>query len=272
MTAPASPALPDGTLLRVEGALAAARRAGAVLLRHRGRLQAVEHKGRVDLVSEADRASEELLAAALLEAFPTDDWLGEEGGVRGGGGPFRWIVDPLDGTTNYVHGLPIFAVSIGLLHAGLPVAGVIHTPAMGETFHGWRGGGVWRNGAPVAVSVTNQLVDAVLSTGLPYERTAMAPQLLSDWSWGIHHVQGLRRTGAAAVDLAWTACGRLDGYWERHIGPWDYVAGALLVEEAGGRATRPDGSALGVAAGAVVASNGHLHERILAGLGGASLP
>lgn len=264
--------VPDGTIPRVERALAAARRAGALLLHHQGRLQAVERKGRVDLVSEADRGSEDLIAAALLGAFPGDDWLGEEGGAQGGGGPFRWVVDPLDGTTNYVHGLPIFAVSIGLHHEDAAVAGVVHTPALGETFHAWRGAGVLRNGTPVGVSSTNDLVDAVLSTGLPYERTAMAPRLLADWSWGIHNLQGLRRTGAAAVDLAWTACGRLDGYWERHIGPWDYAAGALLVEEAGGRASRPDGSALGCAAGAVVASNGRLHDRILAGLEGTPVP
>ncbi|MFH1532028.1 MAG: inositol monophosphatase family protein [Pseudomonadota bacterium] len=257
---------PDGTLARVERALIAARHAGALLLRHRGRLQAVEHKGRVDLVSEADRGSEELVAAALLGAFPEDAYLGEEGGERGGGGPFRWIVDPLDGTTNYVHGLPIFAVSIGLEHDGIPVAGVVHTPALGETFHARRGAGAWRNGLPAAVSATDQLVDAILSTGLPYERAAMAPRLLADWSWGIHNLQGLRRTGAAAVDLAWTACGRLDGYWERVLSPWDFTAGAVLVEEAGGRVSRPDGAPLCCAAGPVVASNGHLHDRILAGL------
>ncbi len=257
---------PEGTLCRVERALVAARRAGALLLRHRGCLQAVEHKGRVDLVSEADRGSEEVVAATLLETFPEDAYLGEEGGERGGVGPFRWIVDPLDGTTNYVHGLPIFAVSIGLEHDGIPVAGVVHTPALGETFHARRGAGTWRDGHRAAVSETDHLVDAVLSTGLPYERTAMAPRLLADWSWGIHNLQGLRRTGAAAVDLAWTAVGRLDGYWEREISPWDFTAGAVLVEEAGGRMSRPDGTPLSCEAGPVVASNGRLHDSILNGL------
>ncbi len=261
---------PDGTLPRIERALIAARQAGALLLRHRGKLHAVERKGRVDLVSEADRGSEELIAAAMLGAFPKDGYLGEEGGERGGGGPFRWIVDPLDGTTNYVHGLPIFAVSIGLEFDGVPVAGVVHTPALGETFHARRGSGTWRDGVEARVSDTNQLVDAVLSTGLPYERAAMAPRLLADWEWGIHNLQGLRRTGAAAVDLAWTACGRLDGYWEREISPWDFTAGSVLVEEAGGRISRPDGAPLTCEAGAVVASNGRLHERVLEGL--AELP
>ena len=263
---------PEGTLVRLEKALTAARHAGALLLRHRGRLQAVTHKGRVDLVSEADRASEELLAGLLLGAFPRDAWLGEEGGSRGGPGPFRWIVDPLDGTTNYVHGLPIFAVSIALQHEGHTVAGVVHTPVLGETFHACRGAGARRDRQPASVSTTDALVEAVLSTGLPYERTAMAPRLLADWSWGIHNLQGLRRTGAAAVDLAWTACGRLDGYWERHIGPWDFAAGALLVEEAGGRASRPDGLPLAMEAGPVVASNGRLHDRILAGLAETPIP
>lgn len=257
-----------GTAARVERALIASRHAGALLLQHRGRLQNVQRKGRVDLVSEADHASEELLTTQFLAAFPDDGILGEEGGVHGGHGPFRWIIDPLDGTTNYVHGLPIFAISIALEHRGMTAAGVVHIPALGETFHATRGAGARCNGRPVEVSTTGQLVDAVLSTGLPYERVSMAARLVADWSWGIHALQGLRRTGAAAVDLCWTACGRLDGYWERDIGPWDFTAGALIIEEAGGRVTRPDGSRLRCEAGPVVASNGHLHEAILAGLTG----
>jgi len=261
-----SAAASEGTPARLRHALVAARRAGALLLRHRGRVQTVERKGKLDLVTEVDRASEELVAAALLGAFPQDGYLGEEGGSRGGPGPFRWIVDPLDGTTNYVHGLPIFAVSIALEHDGRTVAGVVHTPVLGETFHARQGAGARLNGEPARVSTTGHLLDAVLSTGLPYERVSMAPRLTADWSWGIHHLQGLRRTGAAAVDLAWTACGRFDGYWERNISPWDFAAGALLVEEAGGRVSRPDGAPLSCEEGGVVASNGRLHSRILDGL------
>jgi len=263
---------PPGTAPRLEAALIAARVAGAVLLGHRGRLKAVEHKGRVDLVSEADRASEEIVSGRLLGTFPEDALLGEEGGSLGGSGPFRWVVDPLDGTTNYVHGLPIFAVSIGLEYQGRRVAGVVHTPALGETFHAVLGQGARCNGSAISVSTTSRLVDAVLSTGLPYHRIQVAERLLADWSWGIHNLQGLRRPGAAAVDLAWTACGRLDGYWERHLGPWDMAAGALIVEEAGGRVSRPDGAPLDSEAGSLVASNGRLHEMILSGLGGEPHP
>ena len=263
---------PAGTEARFEQALIASRHAGALLLQHRGRLRHVHHKGRVDLVSEADHASEELLATHLLSAFPDDGILGEEGGVQGGDGPFRWIIDPLDGTTNYVHGLPVFAISIALEHRGNPVAGVVHAPALGETFHAMRGKGARFNGRSAEVSTTDRLVDAVLSTGLPNERVSMADRLVADWAWGIHALQGLRRTGAAAVDLCWTACGRLDGYWERYIGPWDFTAGALIIEEAGGRVTRPDGSRLRCEAGPVVASNGHLHDEILAGLAGTPVP
>ncbi|MBM4370203.1 MAG: inositol monophosphatase [Deltaproteobacteria bacterium] len=255
----------------METALVGARLAGEALLRRQGRLTAVEHKGRVDLVTEADRASEAILEDRILRSFPMDGLLGEEGGTRGGGGPFGWIVDPLDGTTSFVHGLPIFGVSIGITWRGELVAGVVHVPVLGETYSALRGEGSRCNGRPIRVSSTLRLVDALLATGFPYDRTERLPRLLADLSWGLRQLQGLRRYGAASVDLAFTACGRLDGYWERVLGPWDMAAGALLVQEAGGRVSHPDGGPLRLEHGPLVASNGHLHDAILEGLASATI-
>ena len=215
-------------------AIGAARAAGAVLLDFSTRDLGVRHKGDVDLVSQADLASERVVRAHLAEAFPGDHVLGEEGGGATGAGGRRWIVDPLDGTTNFVHRLPHFNVSIALEVDGVVEVGVVFDPSRGELFEATRGGGARLGGAPLRASPQTDLAEALVATGFPYDRKARIDVYLPFVRAFLLRAQGLRRAGAAALDLAWLAAGRLDVYWEFQLKPWDVAAGALLVTEAGG--------------------------------------
>lgn len=218
-------------------AAATAREAGALLrgLHGRGPLRDVRHKGAVDLVTEADRASEALIAERLLAAFPGDQLLAEEGTAAGvnAGAARRWIVDPLDGTTNFAHGHPVFAVSIALEAAGRVVAGVVYDPPRDELFAATLGGGATLNGASIAVSDTPALIEAMLATGFAYDverRLENMPYLARF----VAASQAVRREGAAALDVCYVACGRYDGYWERGVSAWDIAAAGLILREAGG--------------------------------------
>lgn len=216
---------------------ALAREAGALLRDRQDRLEAGEvtsKSARRDLVSAADLASEALLVTGLREAFPGDGILAEEGGDDTGRRRRAWYVDPLDGTVNYVQGLPLYSVSIALVEAGDPVVAVVHAPALAGTWTAVRGGGAFRDGRRIRVSPTRDLADAVLATGFPYRRHVLLDDNLENFGRFFHRVRGLRRLGSAALDLAWTAEGRLDGFWELHLQPFDVAAGALLVREAGG--------------------------------------
>jgi len=225
--------IPTEPLLLQAVELAAA--AGELLASYYGDLGRgdADRKGGVrrDLVSKADREAERL----VFEGIPAaDDAIGEEGSERATGAERCWIVDPLDGTVNYLHGIPFWAVSIAVVEAGELVAAVVHAPALGETFTAERGRGCRLNERPVAVSSTTDIADAVLATGFPYDRNELADNNLDNWATMALAAAGLRRFGAAALDLAYTACGRLDGFWELHLSPWDAAAGTLLVREAGG--------------------------------------
>jgi myo-inositol-1(or 4)-monophosphatase len=251
-------------------AVEAGREAGAYLRERFGQPHDVRFKGTVDLVTEADKGAETLIAARLRAAFPDHRLLGEEGARgadagRGGGeaSPYGWLVDPLDGTTNYAHGLPHFAVSIALEHAGSPLVGVVYDPIRDELFAAARGKGATRNGDPIRVSTTDGLVRALLATGFSYDLAERDLQAAA-WRLFLPRVQAIRQTGSAALNLCYVAAGRLDGYWERPLSPWDMAAGALIVAEAGGRVSdfadgpfRPYGAE-------VVASNGPLHPELLA--------
>ena len=253
----------------LETAVAAARDAGALLRERFGRPHDVRFKGAVDLVTEADKGAEALIADRLRAAFPDHRLLGEEG-ARGAedrdqeaASPYGWLVDPLDGTTNYAHGLPHFAVSIALEHAGLPLVGVVYDPIRDELFVAQRGKGATCNGLPIRVSTNDQLVRALLATGFSYDLTQRGAQVAA-WRAFLTQVQAIRQTGSAALNLCYVAAGRLDGYWERPLFPWDMAAGALIVAEAGGRVSdfadgpfRPYGAE-------VVATNGLLHHALLA--------
>jgi myo-inositol-1(or 4)-monophosphatase len=260
---PAGRTLDDGSFQRLALAKAAAYDAGKILLKFWGRLSGYDRKGNLDLVSEADRASEQYLLERILGRFPADSVIGEESGTREGDSGYSWIVDPLDGTTNFVHGHPIFAVSIAVADRSGTQAGVIYLPTTRELFWGARGMGAWRNETRLSVSGTGELNDSLIATGHPYNRRQVVETILEDWRRMILHVQGVRRMGAAAVDLAFVAAGRFDGFWERGLKPWDTAAGQLLVEEAGGRVTGFSGQEYSPFNPDITASNGRIHDRLL---------
>lgn len=245
---------------------AAAREAGEFLLSTLGKLDAAtigRKSARRDLVTEADVGSERLLVARLREAFP-DHAIEAEEEVQDApakAGP-RWFLDPLDGTINYVHALPCFAVSMGLFVDGEPAVAVVHAPRLGETFTAVRGGGAHLNGEPIHVSGTTELADAILASGFPYRRNELEHDNLANWSEFFYDVRGMRRMGSAAIDLAYTAAGRFDGYWELHLAPHDVAAGALLVREAGGVVTDADGGEDWLRGGHIVAGGRAVHGAI----------
>jgi myo-inositol-1(or 4)-monophosphatase len=246
----------------------AARSAGDLLRRRVDSIREVRHKSAVDIVTDVDLLSEQQVCATLLATFPTHTILGEEGGARPGSDPrFRWIVDPLDGTTNYAHGFPFFCVSIGLEVEGRLTLGVAYDPSLDELFVAEAGRGATVNGRPIRVSSTTELPQALLATGFPYER-AEFPRALKSFEVLSLQSQAIRRAGSAVLDLCYVACGRLDGYWEHRVKPWDLAAGALMVTEAGGSVTATDGSAFSVDGGQVLATNGQLHTAMTSALAG----
>jgi myo-inositol-1(or 4)-monophosphatase len=260
---------PDALALAAmaDTAEALARRAGLVLLEHYGRLDpaAVRSKGVArDLVSAADLASERCLVEGLRAAWPAHAIEAEEEtrDARGGQGELRWFLDPLDGTVNFVHGLPVFAVSLGLWQGDEPLLGVVHAPRLGETFRAVRGGGATLDGRPIRVSECARLGDAVLATGFPYRRETLAHSNLENFQAFFYDVRGLRRMGSAAIDLCYTAAGRFDGYWELHLAPHDVAAGGLIVREAGGRVSDAAGGRDWLRGGSLVAAGPGLHEAI----------
>jgi len=247
----------------LETAVEIAREAGALLAHYFERRVAFELKGEFDLVTEADRASEKLVVERLRTHFPSHTVVAEEGGGHESSSEYRWFVDPLDGTTNFAHGFPAFNVTLGLERAGELVAGVVYDPLRNEMFTAERGGGAWLNNRRIHVSKARRLADSLASTGFPsrkrhdnvnihfYYQLAMASH-------------GVRRTGSAALDLAFVSCGRLDFFWEFGLKPWDMAAGILLVEEAGGRTSDMKGGAHGVTSSThLLADNGILHEQVL---------
>ena len=264
-----------------------AREAGALLKTFYEQGVRMEYKGDVDLVTEADRQSEALIKQRLTEAFPDHGIYGEEGTREGLDREFRWYVDPLDGTTNFAHGFPVFCVVLGCERRapglaaeadGEMVAGVIYDPLRDECFRAERGGGATLNGRPIRVSKTRTMQEALTATGFPSHKRHENPN--------VHFYQeitlrshGVRRAGSAALDLAYVACGRLDGYWEFKLNPWDTSAGFLLVEEAGGVVTHFDGGPFTLDSREVLASNGliqgeleHVFAEMFAGRGMGRIP
>jgi myo-inositol-1(or 4)-monophosphatase len=251
-----------------EVAIAAARSAGDLLRRRVDSIREVRHKSAVDIVTDVDLQSEQEVTATLLATFPTHAILGEEGGARpGSDARFRWIIDPLDGTTNYAHGFPFFCVSIGLEVEGRLTLGVAYAPSLDELFVAEAGRGATVNDRPIHVSSTSDLTQALLATGFPYDR-AEVPRAMKSFEVLSLKSQAIRRAGSAVLDLCYVACGRLDGYWEHHVEAWDMAAGGLMVIEAGGGVTATDGSRFSVDGGQVLASNGHLHAALTSTLAG----
>jgi len=217
--------------------LKAARKAGRTLVKDFKEVEnlQVSTKGAGDFVSRADIAAEKILKIELMGARPSYGWLAEEGGEEPGKDPTRrWIVDPLDGTTNFLHGLPHWAVSIALEHKGEIVAGVVYDPAKDEAFFAEKGAGAWMNESRLRVSGRHKMSEAIFATGLPYGGRADLPETLQDLARVLPACAGVRRWGAAALDMAYVAAGRYDGFWERRLSPWDLAAGVIIVREAGG--------------------------------------
>jgi myo-inositol-1(or 4)-monophosphatase len=214
-----------------------AREAGAILMRHFEQLDTAEIHSKSaarDLVTAADLASEQWIVQALREAFPEDGFHAEESGVENADAKHVWYVDPLDGTVNFVHTLPMFAVSIARVTAGRPDVAVVFLPRLDECFLATLGGGATRNHKPIQVSKSSRLMESVLATGFPYRRQFLLDNNLENFNRLFLNQRGVRRMGSAASDLAYVACGRLDAFWELHLGPYDVAAGGLLVSEAGG--------------------------------------
>ena len=245
----------------LEVATAAAREGGGILMEELGRPVHISYKGDVDLVTQADRRSEDAVVARLRREFPDHAIVAEEGGGREAKLEFRWHVDPLDGTTNFAHRFPQFAVSIGLEQAGELLAGVVFNPASGELFSAGRGGGARLNGRPIHVSRVDRLEMSLLGTGFPTHKRTENPNIHFYWQFTLAS-HGIRRVGAAALDLCMVACGRLDGFWEFGLKSWDTAAGALIVREAGGRVTDFEGRPFAPGDRVCLATNALIHDQM----------
>ncbi len=250
--------------IATEAALAA----GAVLQTHWGKLEDIREKGRPgDLVTEADRAAEDAVLSVLNRHVPEHPILAEESGQLGDRqSEFLWAIDPLDGTTNYAHQYPFVAVSIGLLIEGIPQVGVVFNPIHQELFRAAKGLGATCNRRSIRVSSATELEKSLLVTGFAYDRRQTPDTNYAEFCHLTHLTQGVRRDGAAALDLAYVASGRFDGYWERGLSIWDMAAGIVLVEEAGGKVTAYDQSPIELSSGRILATNGKIHDRLSAEL------
>ncbi len=242
----------------------AAIEAGAVLRKMWGHIKNIQHKDAYfDLVTEADQMSEECILNFLHKHFPAHSVLSEEAGLQSArDAKFTWIVDPLDGTTNYAHQYPMVAVSIALAFEGTPLVGVVYNPLLEELFEASRGAGCLFNGKIVKVSTIDALSNSLLASGFPYDRRENPDTNYREFCHLTHLSQGVRRGGAASLDLAYVAAGRLEGYWERGLKPWDMAAGMVLVEEAGGKISAYDQSPVDLFSGKILASNGRLHAAL----------
>ena len=253
-----------------DAAVEFAREAGAILLEGYGVLHAPERKGAIDLVTEFDRRSEALLLERVAERFPGHAVLAEESGMHEArAARTRWLIDPLDGTTNFAHNYPFFAVSIAAEVEGALAAGAIFDPVRDELFAAAAGGGATLNGRPIAVSDVARVEDALLVTGFPYDVREHPERVMPAFQAFLTRAQAIRRDGSAALNLCYLAAGRFDGFWEIDLSPWDMAAGVLLVREAGGVVTGYAGGALQLEGRQILASNGRLHEEMKGVLAGA---
>lgn len=248
-----------------------AREAGAIQRERWGsELEISTKSADVDLVTEVDRACEALIVAGIERERPADAILAEEGGGHDReGASFRWVVDPLDGTTNFAHSYPCFCVSIGVEREGEPHVGVVYNPVLDELFHAVRGGGAFRNRRAIRPTSETDLGRSLIATGFAYDRRKSERDNLDELARFLVDARAVRRDGSAALDLCSVACGRLDGYWEFKLQPWDVAAGGLIVEEAGGRTSDARGGPAPASGREMVASNGRIHDAMLATLAGA---
>lgn len=250
-------------------AKAAALKAGGVLRENINGSRSISYKGEINLVTEMDKKSEQVIVETILSSFPGHGILAEEEARVENGSGFRWIIDPLDGTTNYAHGYPCFSVSIALEAAGDVILGVVYDPMRNELFSAVKGGGAYLNKRRITVSRTGRLIQCLLATGFPYDRATSNENNLDYFAAFLMASQEVRRDGSAALDLCSVAAGRFDGFWELKLQPWDVAAGSLIVSEAGGMVTNIAGGVFDIHDGGIVASNGLIHDRMIETLKGA---
>jgi myo-inositol-1(or 4)-monophosphatase len=245
------------------------REAGRIARARWGTPLQITRKGQVDLVTDVDLELQGVIGETITRRFPEHVVLGEEGAQEESArqAEYLWLVDPLDGTTNYVHGHPCFCVSLAMAHRGEVLLGCIYDPLRDELFYAAKGEGASLNGTLIAVSRTDSLLSSLLSTGFPYERASLKDSNVACLGRLINRIQGVRRSGSLALDLAYVAAGRLDGHWEFHVKPWDTAAGGLMVEEAGGRISGARGEGWSPFDHDVVATNGQIHQELLTALG-----
>jgi myo-inositol-1(or 4)-monophosphatase len=246
-----------------KAASAASKIGGKILLKYFSSRVAIDYKGRIDPVTTADRASQKAVFGYLKKHFPSHSFIGEESKENIVDSDYCWIVDPLDGTVNFIHGVPQFCVSIGLLYKGKVVSGAVYAPCLGELFVAQKGAGAYLNGKRLSVSPIKQLVRSLAVTGFPYEIGADGKQIMKILSNALASVQGLRRLGSAALDLAYVADGRFEVFWEKGLKSWDAAAGSLMVEEAGGRVTDYFGENNYIFGKTLIATNGLIHRSMI---------
>lgn len=244
-------------------AVQAAEKAGLLLKKRISRKRTVDYKGVVNLVTEMDILSEKIIVNEIRRHYPNHSFLVEENTIKEEDSPFRWIIDPLDGTTNYAHTFPIFCVSIALAKRGEIILGVVYDPMRDELFVAEKGKGSCLNGRKISVSSTPKLSQSLLATGFPYDLRESRTNNFDHFRNFALRVHAVRRTGSAALDLCYVAAGRFDGFWEMKLGPWDLAAGSLMVREAGGKTTDFLGASLGLDGRRVLASNGRIHREMI---------
>jgi myo-inositol-1(or 4)-monophosphatase len=237
---------------------------GAEILRsHFGNISHVKKKGAIDLVTEADVGSENKIVATIRAAFPDHTILAEESGLKQGSNDYKWLIDPLDGTTNFAHQVPIFCISIAFAKADEICVGIVLNPINGELFSATRNKGALLNGKSINVSSTSDVSESLLATGFPYNVREMLDQIICRYASCLRAAQGIRRLGSAALDLCYIACGRFDGFWEQNLKPWDTAAGSLIAAEAGARVTDFSNRHFSAYAKEILATNGYIHEEML---------
>ncbi len=247
-------------------AIEAALEAGKYLKENVGKIRHIERKGgeETNLVTEIDKKAEEMIICKIKKIFPSHDFLCEKSGAAEIKSEYRWIIDPLDGTVNYTHSLPIFCVSIGLEYKGKIVLGVVYDPSLDELFTAEKGKGAWLNKQRIQVSKISKLIESLVVTGFPYTINQNPEPDITHFRNFVIEAQGVRRLGSAALDLSYVACGRFDGFWEGSLNPWDMAAGVLLVTEAGGNWTDYLGAPSNVYNKQMLATNGIIHEQMMA--------
>ena len=243
--------------------ISAAYKGAEILQSYFGNITRVNKKGAIDLVTEADLRSEEKVVSTILAAFPDHTILAEESGLKEGTPECSWLIDPLDGTTNFAHQVPIFCISIAFATLDIIRTGIVLNPVNGELFSATRGEGAQRNGKPIQVSSTSRISDSLLVTGFPYNLREIFDPILSRYASCLRAAQGIRRLGSAALDLCYVACGRFEGFWEQNLKPWDTAAGSLIAAEAGGRVTDFSNRRFQVDAKEILATNGQIHDEML---------